>query len=100
MSLKTENSRRVAKSRPVCMGLKFFSPKFPNVCVEGGGAKICFEEAGPTQFYRSIYRPFLINFADDNRQFQLLVYACRGGGGWEVRYHIADYSEKIKMVAV
>ena len=22
MSLKTENSRRVAKSRPVCMGLK------------------------------------------------------------------------------
>ena len=24
MSLKTENSRRVAKSRPVCMGLKFF----------------------------------------------------------------------------
>jgi hypothetical protein len=23
-----------------------------------------------------------------------------GGGGWEVRYHIADYAEKIKMVAV
>jgi hypothetical protein len=21
-------------------------------------------------------------------------------GGWEVRYHIADYAEKIKMVAV
>ena len=34
-----------------------------------------------------------------NRQFQLLVYACRGGGGG-VRYHIADYAEKIKMVAV
>jgi hypothetical protein len=36
-----------------------------------------------------------------NRQFQLLVYAnyaCRGG--WEVRYHIADYAEKIKMSAV
>ena len=36
-----------------------------------------------------------------NRQFQLLVYACIGGGGgggeWEVRYHIADYAEKIKM---
>jgi hypothetical protein len=31
-------------------------------------------------------------------QFQLLVYACRGG--WEVRYHIADYDEKIKMAAV
>jgi hypothetical protein len=33
-----------------------------------------------------------------NRQFQLLVYACRGR--WEVRYHIADYAEKIRMVAV
>jgi hypothetical protein len=33
-----------------------------------------------------------------NRQFQLLVYACRGQ--WEVRYHIADYAEKIEMVAV
>jgi hypothetical protein len=33
-----------------------------------------------------------------NRQFQLLVYACRGR--WEVRYHISDYAEKIKMVAV
>ena len=33
-----------------------------------------------------------------NRQFQLLVYACRGR--WEVRYHIADNAEKIKMVAV
>ena len=33
-----------------------------------------------------------------NRQFQLLIYARRGG--WEVRYHIADYAEKIKMVAV
>jgi hypothetical protein len=21
----------------------------------------------------------------------------RAGGGWEVRYHIADYAEKIKM---
>jgi hypothetical protein len=20
-----------------------------------------------------------------------------GGGGWEIRYHIADYAEKIKM---
>ena len=28
MSLKTENSRRVAKSRPVCMGLK--GPYRPN----------------------------------------------------------------------
>jgi hypothetical protein len=28
----------------------------------------------------------------NNRQFQLLVYACRGR--WEVRYHIADYAEK------
>jgi hypothetical protein len=25
MSLKTENSRRVAKSRPICMGLKYFT---------------------------------------------------------------------------
>jgi hypothetical protein len=33
-----------------------------------------------------------------NRQLQLLVYACRGR--WEVRYHIADHAEKIKMVAV
>ena len=33
-----------------------------------------------------------------NWQFQLLVYACRGG--WEVRNHIADYAEKIKVVAV
>jgi hypothetical protein len=33
-----------------------------------------------------------------NRQFQLLVYASRGR--WEVRYHTADYAEKIKMVAV
>jgi hypothetical protein len=31
-------------------------------------------------------------------KFKLLVYACRGG--WEVRYHIADYAEKIKMAAV
>jgi hypothetical protein len=29
-----------------------------------------------------------------NRQFQLLVYACRGR--WEVRCHIADYAEKNK----
>jgi hypothetical protein len=34
-----------------------------------------------------------------NKQFQLLVYAC-SGGDWEVRYHIADDAEKIKMVAV
>ena len=27
-----------------------------------------------------------------NWQFQLLVYACREGGGGEVRYHIADYA--------
>jgi hypothetical protein len=33
-----------------------------------------------------------------NWQFQLLVYACRGG--WEGRYHIADYAEKIKMAAM
>jgi hypothetical protein len=29
----------------------------------------------------------------NNREFQLLVYVCRGG--WEVRYHIADYAEEI-----
>ena len=28
MSLKTENSRRIAKSRPVCMGLKLWWKKF------------------------------------------------------------------------
>jgi hypothetical protein len=33
-----------------------------------------------------------------NWQFQILVYACRGR--WEVRYHIGDYAEKTKMVAV
>jgi hypothetical protein len=38
------------------------------------------------------------NSVTGNRQFQLLVYACRER--WEVRYHIADYAEKIKMVAV
>jgi hypothetical protein len=26
--------------------------------------------------------------------------SVQGGCGWEVRYHIADYAEKIKMVAV
>jgi hypothetical protein len=31
-----------------------------------------------------------------NRQFQLLVYARKG----EVRYHITDYADKIKMAAV
>ena len=36
-------------------------------------------------------------FTFPNRKFQLLVYACRAG--WEVRYHIADYAEKTKMVA-
>jgi hypothetical protein len=30
-----------------------------------------------------------------NRQFQLLVYACRGW--WEVRYHSADYADKISI---
>jgi hypothetical protein len=40
------------------------------------------------------FKPWLVL----SRQFQLLVYACRGR--WEVRYHIADYAEKIKMVAV
>jgi hypothetical protein len=40
----------------------------------------------------------LRNYFLPNRQFQLLVYACRGR--WEVRYHIADNAEKIKMVAV
>ena len=34
----------------------------------------------------------------NNWQFQLLVYACRGR--WEVSYHIADYAEKIKIVAM
>jgi hypothetical protein len=29
------------------------------------------------------------------RQFQLLVYACRGW--WEVRYHIANYAGKISI---
>jgi hypothetical protein len=34
-------------------------------------------------------------------QFQLLVYVCRRGRGeWKVRYHIADYAEKMKMVAM
>ena len=33
-----------------------------------------------------------------NRQFQLLISARRGR--WEVRYHIADYAEKIKMTVV
>jgi hypothetical protein len=33
-----------------------------------------------------------------NRQFQLLVYACRGIV--QGRYHIADYAEKIKMAAM
>ena len=31
-------------------------------------------------------------------QFQLLVYTC-SPVGWEVRYHIADYAEIIKMAA-
>ena len=35
-----------------------------------------------------------IIFLSGNRQFQLLVYACRGR--WEVRYHIADYAEKFQ----
>ena len=35
---------------------------------------------------------FKVHFSPFNRQFQLLVYARRGG--WEVRYHIADYAEK------
>ena len=34
----------------------------------------------------------LLKMVSRNKQFQLLVYACRGG--WEVRYHIADYAEK------
>jgi hypothetical protein len=33
---------------------------------------------------------------NDNRQFQLLINARRGG--WEVRYHIADYAEKINKM--
>jgi hypothetical protein len=37
-----------------------------------------------------IWRHFIVY----NRQFQLLVYACRGW--WEVRYHIADYPEKFQ----
>jgi hypothetical protein len=37
-------------------------------------------------------------FTFANRQFQLLVYAC--WTGWEVRYHIADYAEKTKIVAM
>jgi hypothetical protein len=35
-----------------------------------------------------VYKSFL------NRQFQLLVYACREW--WEVRYHIADYAEQFQ----
>ena len=38
------------------------------------------------------------SYAGFNRQFQLLVYACKGG--WEVRYHIAGYADKLKMAAV
>jgi hypothetical protein len=41
---------------------------------------------------------FVSSMCMDNRQFQLLVYAC--GEGWEVGYHIADYAEKMKLVAV
>jgi hypothetical protein len=33
-----------------------------------------------------------------NRQFQPFSLCVHWG--WEVRYHIADYAEKIKMVAV
>jgi hypothetical protein len=35
MSLKTENSRRVAKSRPVCMGLNGKRQAKKNVTVSG-----------------------------------------------------------------
>jgi hypothetical protein len=31
---------------------------------------------------------------EHNRQFQLLIYVCRGRR--EVRYHIADYAEKFQ----
>jgi hypothetical protein len=40
----------------------------------------------------------MIYLAPQNRQFQLLAYVCRAE--WEVRYHIADYAEKIKTVAM
>jgi hypothetical protein len=43
---------------------------------------------------------FKVHFSPFNRQFQLLVYAYSYRGRWEVRYHIADYAEKIDMVAV
>jgi hypothetical protein len=50
--------------------------------------------------YIYVIIPMSRSFEDSlrsNRQFQLLVYACRGR--WEVRYHIGDYAEKIKMEA-
>ena len=44
----------------------------------------------------------LIEFANWNGRPSIgnssFVYACTGR--WEVRYHIGDYAEKIKMVAV
>jgi hypothetical protein len=46
--------------------------------------------------YQVIIHTIVAALAGPNRHFQLLVYACGGG----IRYHIADYAEKIKMVAV
>ena len=48
------------------------------------------------KYWRSVNA--LIDIAFSIGNFKLLLYACRG---WrEVRYHAADYAEKIKMAAV
>ena len=53
-------------------------------------------QTGTTVTKHASFRKLIVN---SNRQFQLLVYVCKGEGGGGVRYHIADYAEKIKMVA-
>ena len=54
---------------------KFFSPKFPNVCVEGGGQKFVSRRRDLFTDHLPIYLPTISNqFTDDNMQFQLLVY--------------------------
>ena len=46
-----------------------------------------------SEFSEFLFRE-LLKYVESSRQFQLLVYACRGW--WEVRYHIADYAEKFQ----
>jgi hypothetical protein len=50
------------------------------------------------QYPKCMDHAILLGKPFGNWQFQILVYACRGR--WEVRYHIGDYAEKTKMVAV